>query len=66
MTHVFDVVKLGLPSTSKKCIYQAAWTGNGLGCADDNSPDIQEPDEARVCAVVRTERITTRSGRRSG
>jgi len=43
MTHVFDVVKLGLSSTSKTCIYQAAQSGNGLGGADDNSPNAQEP-----------------------
>jgi hypothetical protein len=24
---------------------QAAWTGNGLGCADDNSPNAQERSE---------------------
>ncbi len=26
-----------------KCICQAAYSGNGLGCADDNSLHIQEP-----------------------
>jgi hypothetical protein len=49
-----------------QCIYQVAYSGNGLGYADDNSPNTQEPDEVKVCAVVRTERIATRGGRRSG
>ena len=43
MTHVFDVVKLGLSSTSKTYIYQAAKSGNGLGRVDDNGPNTQEP-----------------------
>ena len=43
MTHVFDVVKLGLTSTSKTYIYQAAKSGNGLRCTDDNGPNTQEP-----------------------
>ncbi len=43
MTHVFDVVKLGLTSTSKTFICQAAKSGNGLSRADDNSPNTQEP-----------------------
>ncbi len=47
-THVFDVVKLGLTSTSKKCIYQAAQSGNGLGGADDNSLDTQERSDGKL------------------
>ena len=49
MTHVFDVVKFGLTSTSKTFICQAAKSGNGLSRADDGqqqavgSPDTQEP-----------------------
>ena len=63
MTHVFDVVKLGLTSTSKKCIYQAALSGNGLGGADDNSPDAQEPcasKDARTDLKQRRERRRSR------
>jgi hypothetical protein len=33
-------------------IYQAAYSGNSLGCAGDNSPDTQEPDEAKVSSPV--------------
>ena len=40
MTHVVDVVKFGLLSTSKTFIYQAAKSGNGLRRADDNGPNI--------------------------
>ena len=43
MTHVTDVVKLGLSSTSKTFICQAAYSGNGFSCADDNSSNTQEP-----------------------
>ena len=46
MTHVLDVVKLGLLSTSKTYIYQAVKSGNGLRRVDDNGPNTQEP-----CAV---------------
>ena len=52
MTHVFDVVKFGLTSTSKSCIYQAASSGNGLGCADDNSPNTQEPCAGKLARTV--------------
>lgn len=34
--------------------------------ADDNSHSTEKPDDGKACAVVRTERITTRGGRRSG
>jgi len=30
-------------------IYSAALSGNGLGCASDNGPDTQEPDEVKAC-----------------
>ena len=40
----------------QKCICQAALSGNGLGRADDNSPDIQEPDEAKVSSPVLKQR----------
>ena len=33
----------------QKRICQAAHSGNGLGCADDNGPDTQEPDEVKAC-----------------
>ena len=56
MTHVFDGVKLGLSSTSKTCIYQVTCSGNGLGCADVNSPNTQEPDEAKVSRPVLKQR----------
>ena len=48
MTHVSDVVKLGLSSTSKKCIYQAALSGNGLGCTIDKTPHTQERSEGKL------------------
>jgi co-chaperonin GroES (HSP10) len=38
-------------------------TANGIYGKD---PDTEEPDEAKVCAVSRTERIATRGGRSSG
>ena len=56
MTHVSDVVKLGLISTSKTCIDQAAKSGNGLRRADDNGPNTQEPDEAKVSRPVLKQR----------
>ena len=56
MTHVLDVVKFGLTSTSKTFIYQAAISGNGLRRANDNGPDIQEPDEAKVSSPVLKQR----------
>ena len=31
-----------------KCICQAAYAGNGLGRAADNSPNIQERSDAKV------------------
>jgi len=43
MTHVSDVVKLGLTSTSKSFICQATKSGNGFSRTDDNSPNVQEP-----------------------
>ena len=64
MTHVPDVVKFGLTSTSKSFIYQAVYSGNGLDCADDNSPDTQEPDEAKVSRPVRKQRRGQRCPRR--
>ncbi len=56
MTHVFDVVKLGLTSTSKTFIYQATKSGNRLRRADDNGPNIQEPDEVKVSRPVLKQR----------
>jgi hypothetical protein len=45
MTHVLDVVKLGTYVHLQSFICQTAHSGNGLGCADDNSPNIQERSE---------------------
>ncbi len=56
MTHVFDVVKLGLSSTSKTYIYQAAKSGNGLRCADDNGPNTQEPCAGKLARTVLKQR----------
>ena len=37
-------------------ICQAAFSGNGLGCADANSPDTQERSEAKVSRSVLKQR----------
>jgi len=45
-------------------ICQAALSGNGLGCADDNGPNTQEPDEVKVSRPVRKQRRGQRWPRR--
>ncbi len=64
MTHVFDVVKFGLLSTSKTYIYQAAKSGNGLRRADDNSPNTQEPCVLKVARTDLKQRRERRRARR--
>ena len=49
MAHVFGRSESLVP---QPYIYQAAPSGNGLGRADDNNPDAQEPDEAKVSSPV--------------
>ncbi len=45
MTHVFGRSESQLP---QKYICQAALSGNGLGGANDNSPDTQERSEGKL------------------
>jgi len=45
-------------------IYQAALSGNGLGCADDSGPNAQEPDEVNVSSPVLKQRRGQRWPRR--
>jgi len=42
MAHALSVVKTGRKSTADRSFAKAALSGNGLGCADDNSPNTQE------------------------
>jgi hypothetical protein len=64
MAHVIDVVKLGLTSTSNCSFTKQPIPVHGLGCADDNSPDTQEPDEAKVSRPVLKQRRGQRWPRR--
>ena len=61
MAHVFERSESLVP---QPYIYQAALSGNGLGCTIDNDPDAQEPDEVKVSSPVLKQRRGQRWPRR--
>jgi len=61
MAHVFGRSESPAP---QPYICQAAYSGNGLGCANDKDPDTQEPDEAKVSSPVLKQRRGQRWPRR--
>jgi len=56
MAHVFGRSEDRMKIHLRPYICQAASSGNGLGCADDNSPDTQERSEAKVSRSVLKQR----------
>ncbi len=61
MTHVFGRSESQLP---QRCICQADPSGNGLGGADDNSPDTQERSELKGSRSDLKQRRERRRSRR--